>query len=65
MRTFMPHINATFELNDNGVPPIERENDTHIMDIILESNKFTASQVRRLNYCRLFFTGNNHFRSFG
>ncbi|KAI2496026.1 hypothetical protein MHU86_18499 [Fragilaria crotonensis] len=24
------------------------------MDIILESNKFSASQIRRLNYCRLF-----------
>ena len=24
------------------------------MDVVLESNKFTALQIRRINYCRLF-----------
>jgi hypothetical protein len=54
MRTVMARMNAAFELDENGRPPLERQNDTHIMDAILESEKFTASQIRWLNFCRLF-----------
>ena len=54
MRTFMADINATIELDETGVPSVQRQADKHIMDQILESNKFTAAQIRRLNYCRLF-----------
>jgi hypothetical protein len=54
MRTFMSHINASFELDTNGVPPPQRQHNAHIMEMILESNQFTALQIRRLNYCRLY-----------
>ena len=54
MRTFMAQINASIDLDHKGVPPTQRQHDAHIMDAILESDKFTASQIRRLNYCRLF-----------
>jgi hypothetical protein len=50
----MSEINASMDLDDNGVPPIQRQNDSHIMDQIMGSNLFTATQIRRLNYCRLF-----------
>jgi hypothetical protein len=54
MRTFMSQINASLELDITGVPPIQLINDAHIMDLILKSDQFTAAQIRRLNYCRLF-----------
>lgn len=54
MRDFMSEINATIELDTTGVPPCQRQHDKHIMDQILSSNKFTAAQIRRLNYCRLY-----------
>ena len=54
MRNFMADINATIELDETGVPTVQRQADTYIMDQILESNKFTAAQIRRLNYCRLY-----------
>lgn len=54
MRNFMAQINASFELDNSGVPLIKRKNDAHIMDAILESNRFTDTQIRRLHYCRLF-----------
>jgi hypothetical protein len=54
MRTFMSKINANLELDITGVPPTQHINDSHIMDMILESEQFTATQIRRLNYCRLF-----------
>jgi hypothetical protein len=55
MRTFMLEINANMELNFTGVPPIQRQHDTHIMDAILESQKFSPAQIshhiRRSNGC--------------
>ena len=54
MRIFMLEINANMELDFTGVPPIQRQHDTHIMDMILESQKFSPAQIRRLNYCRLY-----------
>ena len=49
MRTFMSEINASMDLDENGVPPIQRQNDSHIMDQIMGSNLFTSTQIRRLN----------------
>jgi hypothetical protein len=50
----MAGINAALELDDTGVPTIQRQEDKNIMDAILESNKFTAAQICRLNLCRLY-----------
>ncbi len=55
MRDFMFMINATIELDDNGVPPLQQHDDQHIMDLILDSDRFTKAQICRLNYGRLFF----------
>jgi hypothetical protein len=41
MRDFRSMINATIELDDNGVPPSQRPDDQHIMDLILDSDRFT------------------------
>ena len=54
MRTFMSEIDASMDLVDNGVPPLQRAHDSYIMDHIMGSNLFTALQIRRLNYCRLY-----------
>jgi hypothetical protein len=48
------HVRAWIEVDDTGIPPVEREHDEHIMDIILKSNKFQPAQIRMLNYCRLY-----------
>jgi exonuclease III len=54
MRSFMSEIDASMDLADHGVPPLQRTKDSHIMDHIMGSKLFTALQIRRLNYCRLF-----------
>jgi hypothetical protein len=54
MRTFMAQINASMELDMKGIPSLQRQHYAHIMDIVLESNQFTSTQVRRLNYCRMY-----------
>jgi hypothetical protein len=54
LRTFLATISASLVLDDPGIPPLQRTFDRYIMDEILDSNQFTAAQIRRLNYCRLF-----------
>ena len=54
MRDFMSMINATIELDDNGVPPSQWQDDHSILDLFLDSDRFTKAQIRRLNYFRLF-----------
>jgi hypothetical protein len=49
MRTFMSKINANLELDITGVPPTQRINDSHIMDMILgsEQKKKTKNLIYR------------------
>jgi hypothetical protein len=54
IRIFLSTINGGLQLDDPGIPPRQREHDQYIMDIIIASRLFTASEVRRLNYCRLY-----------
>jgi hypothetical protein len=37
-----------------GYAPLECEHDDYMMDIILQSNKFTPAQIRVIKYCRLY-----------
>jgi exonuclease III len=54
LRTFMSINDITLQLDDPMIPPLQRVHDAHIMDIVLQSKKYTASEIRRINYCRLF-----------
>jgi hypothetical protein len=54
LRLFLSSVHATIEVDKPGIPPIQREHDQHLMDIIITSGRFTSTQIRRLNYCRLF-----------
>ena len=35
-------------------PPLQRVHDAHIMDIVLQSKNFIATDIRWIHYCRLF-----------
>jgi hypothetical protein len=50
----MSIYNITLQLDEKMTPPLQRVHDAHIMDIVLQSKKHTASEIRRINYCRLF-----------
>jgi hypothetical protein len=49
LRTFLAKIQARLEIDAPGIPPIQREDDSHLMDKIMESGQFTPTQIRRLN----------------
>ena len=54
LRAYLATINASFELDDSYIPPTQRENKFYLMDSVLASNRFTSSQIRQINYCRLY-----------
>ena len=52
--TFLASISATIHLDNPCVPQPQRENDQYLMDIIVNSARFTPAEIRKLNYCRLY-----------
>jgi hypothetical protein len=54
LRKYLDDIKGTIQVNHPGIPPKTRENDQHIMDIVLQSKKYKPHQIRKINYCRLY-----------
>jgi hypothetical protein len=55
LRKFLETINASIQVDDPKIPPRQREGDAYLMDMILEANVFTDAEIRKLNYCRLYY----------
>ena len=54
MRSFLQHMGWSLELEDSGVPTLQRQHDEHIMDIVLRSGKYTTGTIKTINQCRLY-----------
>jgi hypothetical protein len=54
LRTFLQLINGLIRGDSSYVPTIQRKNDSHIMDHVLSSGVFTASDVCAINYVRVY-----------
>ncbi|KAI2497605.1 hypothetical protein MHU86_16911 [Fragilaria crotonensis] len=54
LRHYLANIRASIHVDSGIVPHLEREHDSFIMDWVVHSGKFTAGEIRRINYCRLF-----------
>ena len=54
LRLFLSTIDASIRIDKADVKPLQRAHDFYIMDVIITSQEFTAAEVRRLNYCRLY-----------
>jgi hypothetical protein len=53
-RSFLSQIDGQIEVDESFIPPVQREHDEYLMDIALTSNEFTKSELRLINYCRLY-----------
>lgn len=53
MRQFLAITNTAIQLDDTCIPPLLREHDAYIMDMILNCNHDTRTEIRKLNYCCL------------
>ena len=54
LRNFLATIDVGILLDNPGIPPLQRQGDSFIMDHIINDGSFTAAEIRRLNYCRLY-----------
>jgi hypothetical protein len=54
VRTGLASIEASIESIQNYVIPIRRAADSHVMDAINASRRYTPGQVARINACRLY-----------
>jgi hypothetical protein len=54
LREYLRHIGGSLQLDSSYIPSLERVHDHHIMDIIIQSAKFTPKEIKTLNYCRMY-----------
>jgi hypothetical protein len=54
MRQFLALTNTAIQLDDPCLPPLQRKHDAYIMDMILQCNHYTPTEIKKLNYCRLY-----------
>jgi hypothetical protein len=54
LRQFLCDIGGSLDLQPSFIPPLERDNDMYIMDLILQNQLFTDEEIRQLNSCRLY-----------
>ena len=54
LRKFLAKIDARIQVDQTGVPPLERENDAYIMDHIMAGKQFSTQEIQSLNYCRMY-----------
>jgi hypothetical protein len=54
IRQYLQSIHSWIEVDESGIPELERVHDCYIMEVIIRSRKYTPAQIRRLNYCRLY-----------
>ena len=47
-------INASLEISELEILPIQREHDQYIMEIATESGAFHKHEIRYINYCRYY-----------
>ncbi|KAI2501918.1 hypothetical protein MHU86_12539 [Fragilaria crotonensis] len=54
LREFLASISASMHLDKPGLPVLQRQHDTFLMELVMQSQQFTASEIKRINYCRLY-----------
>ncbi len=54
IRNFLAHIDGALELTATHIQPLQRTGDSFLMDRACNSGLFTAAELKRLNYCRLY-----------
>ena len=53
-REYLKDIGAHLDLVDTYIPPLQRQGDEYIMDIVLNQHIFSTKEAKRVNYCRMY-----------
>ena len=54
MRDYLRGVGGYMTLDTSYIPPLQRQNDLFLMDLVLDSVQFKPCDIRRINYCRLY-----------
>ena len=54
LRRYLAACGSYFELDNDFVPPLQREHDAYLMEIAMASGKFTKAELVILNQCRIY-----------
>ncbi|KAI2493074.1 hypothetical protein MHU86_21458 [Fragilaria crotonensis] len=54
LRDYLHSVGASIQVDADGIPPLEQENDDYVMERVVRSRQFKASEIRKINYCRLY-----------
>jgi hypothetical protein len=56
LRQFLSFINGSIEITDLSIPSLQRSKDFYLMDTALNSNRFFAAEICKVNLCCLFLS---------
>jgi hypothetical protein len=51
---FLHSINGSLKIANLTIQPLQRHKDFYIMDAVISSRAFSSSEIRQINYCRLY-----------
>lgn len=54
LRGALREFSANLTLDHSFVPPPERQGDAYIMEVAIQCKKFSARDLRLINYCRMY-----------
>lgn len=54
LRVFLSTIRGSLDLDKSYLPPIQRENDMYLMDMVLHASCFSDTEICQINHCRLY-----------
>ena len=54
LREFLATLNVQLQVDAPDTPRLQRAHDANIMDVVMASERYTPSEIRRINYCRLY-----------
>jgi len=54
LRQYLISIGATIEVDNDYILPVQRENDAYLMDLVMDSKRFSVTQIAYINWCRLY-----------
>jgi hypothetical protein len=52
IRELLSKINGRLDLNENFAVPLQRKNDEHLMEIVINSRILTLKEIVLFNYCQ-------------
>jgi hypothetical protein len=54
LRLYLSIVKGSLELDKTYIPPLQRQDDSYIMDRVLQARCFTNHEICQINHCRMY-----------